>query len=39
MAATYVEDRYLNKEESDFVACVSSDVSHFLDIVQADSNR
>jgi hypothetical protein len=39
MAAAYVDDRYLNKDESDFVDLVSSDVAYFLDQAHGDSNR
>ena len=37
MSASYFDNRYLNKEESDFVDLVAADIEHYLDNVNNDA--
>jgi len=34
----YFDNRYLKKDESDFVDLISSDIEHFIETIQEDSN-
>jgi len=37
--ALYVDDRYLNSQDSDFVNLVSCDLKEFLDSVEANDDQ
>lgn len=36
--ALYIDDRYLNSQDSDFVNLVSSDLQRFIDSVEEKTN-
>ena len=39
MMAVYVDDRYLNVQDSDFVNLISSDLRRFLDSIEEKTNQ
>jgi len=39
MMAVYIEDRYLNSQDTDFVNLVTSDLQMFLDSLKEKTNQ